>query len=513
MVLGYTAVLGDKLANQSPCLFTSRPLRPFGAPPPEGEEEVHAFTLTHSPCYTAVTQASTGFDDFIRGTTQTLLPHLTPEHAMRHTLLPSLLFGACLITASPAQACGDYGSFQSIHAQNAVFSSQPETQDQAIQNLRALGQPGLDAFLETWAVDFEKIATGEMPETDPHAARLIQTAERIAAQKDAHLSKLFWHTDLQAAQHDGRVSGKAVLVLRLLGNLDESLSCANSRMFRAVLYPDPKVQEALRENYVLCWLPVRTAPVMSVDFGDGRKIERTITGNSLHAVLDHDDGVVDIMPGLVSPEVFTGWLTETAQRVTSPEPLPVVDSSTTALAAPRVDPDQAAQVAMQRTFSKRVMERPAFDAGLLPQDVIANTGTNASAPNQSMIDLADKVGGAAAMIQNGLLNQPTLMKMIQRETTDVDQQSAILRRLARSITADTGINVLTLQPAARQWLNEQTNRPDLQKATQWVYANVFATPLDDPWMGLALFDTFTGLPNGGRLHTQQHDTHETLSTR
>jgi len=437
----------------------------------------------------------------------------TRQSFFRYTLLSSLLLGACLITSSPAQACGDYGSIESFHAKRAAFSSQPETRDEAIQRLRALRQAGLDIFIETWSIDFEKIASGEMPETDPHAAQLIQTAQRIAAQKDAHLSKLFWHTDLKAAQADAHASGKAVLVLRLLGNLDESLSCANSRMFRAVLYPDPKVQEAMRENYVLCWLPVRAAPVLSVNFGDGRKIERTITGNSLHAVLDASDGVVDIMPGLVSPEAFTGWLTDTAQRIASSGPLPIVDSSQSALAALRVDPDQAAQVAMQRTVSKSHIEIPAFDAGLLPTNTIANTQKidPTAAPITSFFD--DAVGGAASMIQSDWASNPALKKMIKRETSHPPQQAAILDRLTRAITADTGINVLTLQPTVRRWLNEQADRPSLQEATQWTYANVFATPLDDPWMGLALFDIFTGLPNGGRLHAQQRDVHETLSTR
>ena len=115
---------------------------------------------------------------------------------------------------------------------------------------------------------------------------------------------LEWHTDLNAAIADARRTKRPILSLRLLGRLDEELSCANSRFFRRTLYPEPRIHRVLRERFVLHWQSLRRVPIVTIDFGDGRKVVRTLTGNSVHLVLDIDGRPVDALPGLVTPDVF-----------------------------------------------------------------------------------------------------------------------------------------------------------------------------------------------------------------
>src|SRR4029077_6429995 len=124
----------------------------------------------------------------------------------------------------------------------------------------------------------------------------------VAEQRDAYASHLYWYTDLEAAKSAARASHKPILALRMLGNLTEELSCANSRFFRTVLYPNEKVSADLREGFILYWSSERPAPKITIDFGDGRKIERTVTGNSIHYVLDENGNPIDAIPGLYSPE-------------------------------------------------------------------------------------------------------------------------------------------------------------------------------------------------------------------
>src|SRR3989442_706572 len=64
------------------------------------------------------------------------------------------------------------------------------------------------------------------------------------------------------------------------------------------------VSKFLREIFVLHWKSVRPVPKVTIDFGDGRVVERTITGNSIHYVLDGDGNVIDGIPGLYGPEAF-----------------------------------------------------------------------------------------------------------------------------------------------------------------------------------------------------------------
>ena len=94
----------------------------------------------------------------------------------------------------------------------------------------------------------------------------------------------------------------------MLGKLTDEYSCANSRFFRTALYSNKDISEFLRTNFVLHWQSVRPVPRVTIDFGDGRKLERTLTGNSAHYVLASDGTPLDVLPGLYSPLAFRQWL-------------------------------------------------------------------------------------------------------------------------------------------------------------------------------------------------------------
>ena len=55
---------------------------------------------------------------------------------------------------------------------------------------------------------------------------------------------------------------------------------------------------------MLHWQSVRPVPTVTIDFGDGRKLERTLTGNSIHYILDSEARPLDALPGLYGPQAF-----------------------------------------------------------------------------------------------------------------------------------------------------------------------------------------------------------------
>lgn len=116
--------------------------------------------------------------------------------------------------------------------------------------------------------------------------------------------ELPWFSDLASAIAEARRTNRPILSLRLLGRLDEELTCANSRFFRKFLYVDPTIHRMLRDHFVLHWQSLRPVPRVTIDFGGGRRITKTITGNSAHLVLDPYGRVVDALPGLFTREVF-----------------------------------------------------------------------------------------------------------------------------------------------------------------------------------------------------------------
>jgi hypothetical protein len=83
------------------------------------------------------------------------------------------------------------------------------------------------------------------------------------------------YTDLEKAQAASKQTGRPILSLRLLGRLDEELSCANSRFMRTALYANQEISGILRDRFILDWQSVRPVPKISIDFGDGRRLERT----------------------------------------------------------------------------------------------------------------------------------------------------------------------------------------------------------------------------------------------
>ena len=177
----------------------------------------------------------------------------------------------------------------------------------AVRQLRAMGQPAVDLLIRHKAPD--------------------PVLEAVCKQRDCRWSGLYWYTDLEEAKRVARKTGRPILSLHLLGNLDEELSCANSRYFRTLLYSNLQIRAYLRANYVLHWKSVRPAPKLTIDFGDGRQMRRTITGNSVHYVLD-SRGRRWVVVGMINHpnaaagqgalDALIGWVARGSRGATAP---------------------------------------------------------------------------------------------------------------------------------------------------------------------------------------------------
>lgn len=295
--------------------------------------------------------------------------------------------------------------------------------------------------------------------------------DRVCAQKDCRASRLFWHTDLEEAKAAARNSGRRILSLHMLGRLDEELSCANSRFFRVLLYSDPAIASILRERYVLHWHSVRPVPQVTIDMGDGRKIRQTITGNSIHYLLDADGTVLDALPGLNSPLAFRAqleeWLTLDRARLREYHAERAAVAFELALNRP------AAKDAALRAMSKSVVERP-----LLQQ----LTGERLPDPELDV------------MIENVAFH-PASLALMRTKQPLTDE---LMKNLRRSVALDTLLN-RELHGSIHEWFATGQVK-DLASLNERVYAELFLTPSDDPWLGLNPGSVFAaiGAPATGR---------------
>jgi hypothetical protein len=71
-----------------------------------------------------------------------------------------------------------------------------------------------------------------------------------------------------------------------------------------VLFSNPEVSSFVSSHFVAAWESVRPVPTVEIDFGNGRKLKRTVNGNTATYICDPTGRVVDVIPGLNTPEAY-----------------------------------------------------------------------------------------------------------------------------------------------------------------------------------------------------------------
>ncbi|HYC60649.1 MAG TPA: hypothetical protein VEK79_13875 [Thermoanaerobaculia bacterium] len=348
--------------------------------------------------------------------------------------------------------------------------------DVSVADLRAHGQASVDELHKRWS------------EAAPDARAELQKAlDRVCAQKDCHASRLYWYTDLEQAKEKARWLGRPVLSLHLLGRLDEELSCANSRFFRTLLYSDDTIARIMREDYVLHWHSVRPVPLVTIEMGDGRVIRQTITGNSAHYLLSSDGAVLDMLPGLYSPDAFRERLEEWVQldrEVAGPRramklqqyhQLRFGETNARAIelgiSRAQYSGQQPVWIAQQQARSKAAIEIP-----MMRQ------------LQRGGVDVARTLPVARAESDEVRFSESTLALMRTKQTlTD-----ALLDNLRRTVASDTQTNEYDLHRRVHEWF-ARGEVTDLQSLNERVYDELFQTPSSDPWLGLVPESVFVAM--------------------
>lgn len=340
--------------------------------------------------------------------------------------------------------------------------------------LRARGPAGLERLLQR-----------------RNGASADAAIDRVAGQRYAHVSRLYWYTDLDAARAEAARTKRPILSLRMLGRLTDELSCANSRFFRTVLYADPQVASVMRDRFVLHWSSEREVPVITIDFGDGRILRRTVTGNSAHYVLDADGAVIDAIPGLYSPAAFIAALQRAAAQPIGfahairageleqewSDRLLRTGSVPPALARKKVPASGAIRIAVTKAAVEAPMVIPAAELKKAMNDEAWRRLLVFAAPV-----LLSRQSLALMRAENFGLDGPAFDRMVAR--------------LKKDIAQDTMQNEYLLHREIHLRL-ATSPRPQFESLNRWIYDELFATPANDPWLGLHDDAIYTGLQNAG----------------
>jgi hypothetical protein len=418
----------------------------------------------------------------------------------------------CMATiCNSSQVLASSSNFDVIQA----VSSEAEESSQAIARLRDRGIAGVEQF---WQAYQQRWPGKPVASKNEEWQRWRAAFDAVCQQRDCFTSRLYWHTDLDAAKKVALATGKPILSLRLLGNLDEELSCANSRFFRTLLYPNAKISERLRDRYILHWQSVRPVPKVTIDFGDGRKLEQTVTGNSIHYVLDSQGQPLEALPGLHGPQAFLRFLerSQALNQAYSQRPigrraeflrqyhrdrLSAIQSEWTAdlsklgvsLPLPNLANNPvtnnavpSARIAAPLAMTKMAVERPLLNSTNSDRQQVLETATNETVWNRI----------AELHLQESLLDSSSQKLMEMKKAPGVNLK-AVLPNFQRLVALDTVRNEYLMHAKLHQWFVDSADTANIDVLNQKVYAQLFLTPGSDPWLGLLPVDTYTGIENDG----------------
>jgi hypothetical protein len=406
-----------------------------------------------------------------------------------------------MVQASPAEKL----------AKQAI-DSDPVAAAKAVKTLREMGPDGLLTVLAEYSEAIERFKkTGE---ADADWKRIAAVIDGVAMQKDAYASGLYWYTDLDEAKRVAKKQSKPILTLRLLGNLNEEFSCANSRLFRSILYPNSAVSKYLRDNYILHWTSVRPAPRITIDFGDGRKIERTITGNSIHYIIDADGSIIDGLPGLYSPNAFLANLRaadiafeNAASKPANQKALSLFEYRKKSFE--RIKKERA--IAIQSTGVEMTETRTGTLAILAAPMAVAKMEV---VDEYSILRIYDNFAKFEPSIKFddweklSKVYAPDLdvdantVAMVRRQNAKTGLTKAefdgLFAKLENFIALDTTRNDFLFHTKIYEWLNTgRSSNVEVEAFNARVYDQLFQTPNTDKWLGLYSSDVYTALDGNG----------------
>ena len=71
-----------------------------------------------------------------------------------------------------------------------------------------------------------------------------------------------------------------------------------------MLFSSAAIAEYVNAQFEPAWVSVRPVPIVTIDFGNGHTITRTLHGNIATSVCDAQGRVLDVLPGIYQPEEY-----------------------------------------------------------------------------------------------------------------------------------------------------------------------------------------------------------------
>lgn len=215
-----------------------------------------------------------------------------------------------------------------------------------------------------------------------------------------------------------------------------------------MIFANPAVRDFVAAHFTPAWESVRAVPTVVIDFGGGRTLKRTINGNVATYICAPDGRVVDLLPGLSTPEAYLQDL-KAALALVKLDPAEVTLHHLLG-GAPAPAPSPRRDAGKRIGIEPRVKRAIGVDAG-------KKRGIEPAVRKASGLDLA-KTEGVEPRVKKAVLDDRALLE------------------------ADTIANREERRPLIHALLAEGTWTP--KELTKRVYRDILDCDLDDPYLGL-----------------------------
>jgi hypothetical protein len=214
-----------------------------------------------------------------------------------------------------------------------------------------------------------------------------------------------------------------------------------------VLFSSDKIAAFINTHFEPCWESVRPVPIVTIDFGNGTKLTRTLNGNIATYVCTPAGQVLDILPGVYTPDAYLRQLEQLALL------------------------SRFAQAPTPNDTARRLKEYHERQAVLLeknepPAQLVESAGPSILAAEKTV-----------RLIAGGRSNRA--ISRVHPPSAPAADSVANWKELAE----DTRINETQHRRAIHAELAKLGPVPP-PKLTKWLYREVLHADLDDPMLGV-----------------------------
>lgn len=241
-----------------------------------------------------------------------------------------------------------------------------------------------------------------------------------------------------------------------------------------MLFSNEEIAKELNDRFECSWESVRKVPKIEIDFGDGKKLTRTLNGNVATYLCTSEGEVFDIFPGIGTPDEYLGRVRLGLR----------LHETIAALGA-------GSRSEAVKTYHKTMKDRVATSRPELAR--VAESTRRAPDVSKMVVEkpIKDAMKGAADMI----VARAETAKEPAKRVPDMGKR-AVERPIKDSLHEDTEFNDAERAPKIHALLARTTLAP-VSTYTKTLYKDILGVDLDDPYLGLAPY-VLGGEP--GRSH-------------